>query len=149
MSQGKEYEPNDKDRERVNLLAGVAGTPQEIIARVLGISDKTLRKYYAEELAISTAVTVANVAKTLYTKAMGNGPQSVAAAIFYLKCRGRWKEQPIEVAHTGAVAVAAVDAVHMGTLSDDELRVLAAAGARLAVTAAPLPRPEVTEASAN
>ncbi len=36
------------------------------------------------------------IAESLYRKAMGDGPQSVTACIFWLKTRARWKENPVE-----------------------------------------------------
>jgi len=78
------------------------GIPQEEIARVIGIQEKTLRKHYREEL--DTAATKANakVAESLYKKATGwkrNGapedermPPDTTAAIFWAKTRMKWKD---------------------------------------------------------
>ena len=78
------------------------GIPQEEIARVIGIDEKTLRKWYREEL--DTAATKANakVAESLYKKATGwkrNGapedermPPDTTAAIFWAKTRMKWKD---------------------------------------------------------
>ena len=68
------------------------GVPETGIASVLGIDAKTLRKHYRVEL--DTGVVKANikVAESLFRKATGDGPQSVTAAIFWLKARAHWKE---------------------------------------------------------
>jgi len=69
------------------------GIPQFEIAKVIGISDRTLREAFWEE--IQTAQTVANarVAQSLFDVATkGTGKERVTAAIFWLKCRANWKE---------------------------------------------------------
>ena len=85
------HEPTDQSREQVEAMAGY-GIPQEDIGGVMGMDRKTLRKHYREE--IDTGVTKANakVAESLYNKALGDGSNSVTAAIFWLKTRARWKE---------------------------------------------------------
>lgn len=84
------YEPTPALREKVRLWAAV-GTTQEVIASELGISVDTLVKYYREELDEASSKGVANVAATLYAKAMAGDTTSM---IFYLKTRGRWREKP-------------------------------------------------------
>jgi hypothetical protein len=73
------------------------------IAKELKISPKTLRKHYREEL--DTGATKANVkvAESLYRKATGDGPQSVTAAIFWLKTRAGWKQAGDEKVDKNAV----------------------------------------------
>jgi hypothetical protein len=78
------------------------GIPQPDIAAVVGISPRTLRKYYAEELATATAKANAKVAETLYRKATNadiTGP-TVTAAIFWLKTRAGWRETT-SIEHSG------------------------------------------------
>ena len=65
------------------------GVPQEDIALVLDIDPKTLRKYLRVELTTGAAEANAKVAESLYRKAVGDGPQSVTAAIFWCKARRR------------------------------------------------------------
>jgi hypothetical protein len=83
--------PDEDTRKKVDAMAGY-GVPEHLIARVLNIDPKTLRKYYREEL--DTAHIRANtaVAQSLYRKATSDGPQSVTAAIFWAKTRMGWKE---------------------------------------------------------
>ncbi len=87
------HEPTDRDRKTVESMAAY-GIPRPDIAAVIGISEPTLRKYYADELATATAKANAKVAETLYRKATDqkiSGP-SVTAAIFWLKTRAQWRE---------------------------------------------------------
>ncbi len=70
------------------------GTPEEGIARVLGMSASWVRKHFRKEL--DTAATQKNnkVAASLYRLAVpGKGKRAnVVACIFWLKTRARWKE---------------------------------------------------------
>jgi len=91
MSQGKAHEPTKSKREAVKLHATV-GTPQEVIADILSIDPKTLRKHYREELDQSTAKANANMGGTLYNKGMGG---DVTAMIFWMKTRGGWSEKTV------------------------------------------------------
>lgn len=50
MSQGKQFEPTEDDRERVSLLKA-DGWSNERIAKQLGIARNTLEKVFTEELA--------------------------------------------------------------------------------------------------
>lgn len=84
------HEPTEDLREKVRMWAAV-GTTQEVIASELKISVDTLAKYYRDELDEATNRGVANVASTLYAKAIAG---DVTSMIFYLKTRGRWSEKP-------------------------------------------------------
>ena len=55
-------------------------------------SRATLRLHYPDELATGGTKANSKVAESLYRKAIGDGHQSVAAAIFWLKTRAHWKE---------------------------------------------------------
>ena len=81
--------PTDKQREMVQLHATV-GTPQAIIADMLGIDDKTLRKHYREELDQSLAKANASIGGALFNKAKGG---DTAAMIFWMKTQAGWKEK--------------------------------------------------------
>jgi hypothetical protein len=73
------------------MLATI-GTPQEVIARVIGIDRGTLAKHYADELELSKSKADARVALSLYQNAI-NG--NVAAQIFWCKTRLGWKETQV------------------------------------------------------
>lgn len=85
------YAPTDKDRASVKALAAY-GVQQAEIASVMGCTEKTLRKHFREELDTSAISANAKVAESLFKKATGDGPSSVAAAIFWLKSRAGWQE---------------------------------------------------------
>ncbi len=69
------------------------GIPHHEIARVIGISEPTLRKYYRDELETAAIIANAAVANSLYRKATSDThPQAVTAAIFWLKTKAGWKE---------------------------------------------------------
>lgn len=85
----KAHEPTQTQRDTVKLHAMV-GTPQEDIARVLGISDRTLRKYYRDELDLSLAKANATIGGALFNKAKSG---DTAAQIFWLKTRAGFKEK--------------------------------------------------------
>lgn len=98
------------------------GIPEIDIARSVGISDMTLRKYYRSEL--DNGVTKANsaVAQSLYKKATSDGSQSVTAAIFWLKTRAGWKETVVNE-HTGPNGGPIAHTVR--EMTDDELLAVA------------------------
>ena len=93
------HEPTPALRRQVEAMAAY-GVPEIDIARVLHIDPKTLRKHYRDELDSGHVKANAKVAENLFRKATGDGPQSVTAAIFWLKTRARWKETTVnEVSH--------------------------------------------------
>jgi hypothetical protein len=87
----RKYEPTEKDRGRVEALAGYGFTIEQISAD-LRIDHKTLYKYFSLELATAHVRANALVAQSLFRKATGEGTGAVAAAIFWLKVRAGWKE---------------------------------------------------------
>jgi hypothetical protein len=82
------HEPTNITRQTVKLH-GTVGTPQEVIADILEIDAKTLRKYYRRELDLSSAIATANMAGNLYQKGMGG---DTASMIFWMKTRANWRE---------------------------------------------------------
>jgi hypothetical protein len=95
------------------------GIPQADIAKVLGIDEKTLAKYYRFELDTAATQAVGSVGGALYTKAM-NG--DVTAQIFFLKCRGRWvAAQPPPIPVTNVIVTGVMEAPVM-TEADWEAR---------------------------
>lgn len=88
-----EHVPTDRTRHLVETWAMV-GTPHHVIASQLDISVDTLTRRYKPELTEAQQRGLANVAATLYSKAMAG---DVAALIFYLKSKGRllgWIDKP-------------------------------------------------------
>src|SRR5690242_8322680 len=89
------HQPDLAARRQVEAMAAY-GIPEVEIARVLRIDPKTLRKHYRDELDTGATKATAKVAESLYRKAVGDGPQSVTAAIFWLKTRAQWKEVVVQ-----------------------------------------------------
>jgi transcription initiation factor TFIIIB Brf1 subunit/transcription initiation factor TFIIB len=94
------HQPTAATRKQVETLAGY-GVQQAEIGKVIGVSDATLRKHYAEELALGETKANSLVAESLFKKATGDGPQAVTAAIFWMKTRARWKEPAQRHEHSG------------------------------------------------
>jgi hypothetical protein len=91
------HEPTAERRQIVQLHATV-GTRQEVIADILGIDAKTLRKYYREELDQSKAKANATIGGALFNKAKGG---DTAAMIFWMKTNAGWRERQ-EIDHTSS-----------------------------------------------
>lgn len=72
-------------------MAGV-GVPHEDIAKVIGVDAKTLRKHCTTELQLGEIKANAKVSKSLYDKALGDGPGAVTAGIWWEKTRQGRKE---------------------------------------------------------
>lgn len=89
MAKFNEHQPTKATRDTVSLHS-LVGTPQEVIAGVLGIDAKTLRKYYRDELDYSLAKANATLGGTLYNKAKDG---DTTALIFWLKTRAGFREQ--------------------------------------------------------
>ena len=93
------HEPTDEQRKTVAAMTAY-GVPQPDLAAVIGIDPKTLRLHYSRELATAQSEANAKVAQSLFKKALGDGPQSVTAAIFWLKTRAQWRDVT-RVEHSG------------------------------------------------
>src|SRR3954451_14928022 len=93
------HQPEPVSRRQVEAMAA-CGVPEADIATVIGVDPKTLRKHYRLELTTGSIKANTRVAESLYKKAIGEGPQSVTAGIFWLKTRAHWKETIVnEVQH--------------------------------------------------
>lgn len=121
---GHKYVPTAEQRKQVDAMAGY-GVPEEAIAKVLDIHPETLRLHYRRELDTAHIRANSAVAQSLYQKAIGNGPQSVAACIFWLKTRARWKEPATEIQTYVGKKEAAMEAAltaGVGTEWSDDLK---------------------------
>jgi hypothetical protein len=85
------YEPTDKERAQVKTLAGM-GVRDFEIAKVMQMSEPTLRKHFAHELEVGHIEANAKVAQSLFKSATHPEKPNVVAMIFWLKCRAGWKE---------------------------------------------------------
>ena len=82
------HKPTDESRRMVESTSGL-GLPHEQIAILVGIDDKTLRKYYRTELDTGKAKANGQIAKTLFSKAVGGDTTSL---IWWTKTQMRWSE---------------------------------------------------------
>ena len=82
------HKPSDEIRRLVESSSGL-GLPHEQIGILVGIDDKTLRKYYRQELDMGKAKANGQIAKTLYSKAISGDTTSL---IWWTKAQMRWSE---------------------------------------------------------
>ena len=82
------HKPTPEMQKLVESTSGL-GLPHEQIAMRVGIDDKTLRKYYRQELDLGKAKANSQIAKTLYQKATAGDTTSL---IWWTKAQMRWSE---------------------------------------------------------
>ena len=92
----KGHQPTPELIAKVEALAGF-GINQNEIARYIEIDPKTLRKHYGETIALGGTKANVQVARALHANAVGG---NVTAAIFWLKARAGWKDQPEKAEET-------------------------------------------------
>jgi hypothetical protein len=114
------HEPSKESRQLVQLHATI-GTPQAVIADILGIDGKTLTKYYREELDQALARANASVGGALFNKATKG---DTAAMIFWMKTRAGWREKQ-EIDLTSSDGSMTPQALNLKNLSDTELEAMA------------------------
>jgi hypothetical protein len=83
--------PTDRDRRQVEVMTGL-GLTQEQIGKILNVSEDTLQRHYADEIASGVAKANVQVAQNLFNIATSRDSGAVAAAIFWMKTRGKWRE---------------------------------------------------------
>lgn len=84
------HQPSDQQRAEAKAYAAV-GVPHHDIALLLGITTKTLLKYYRHELDVGKAKANAQIGRCLFQQAIqGN----TAAAIYWTKTQMGWRETP-------------------------------------------------------
>jgi len=91
--------PTPEQRKQVEAMAAY-GVPADEICKVVGMTGKTLRKHFRIELDNAEITANAAVAGFLFNNAKSG---NVAAQIFWLKTRARWKEPAQSHEHSGAV----------------------------------------------
>lgn len=123
----KPHEPTDKDRKQVTIMAGI-GLTHDQIAKVVGVSDETLRKYYGHELETAESLMNAQVAQNLFSIATSKAQGCVPAAIFWMKTRAGWREiERKEITGPNGGPVQVTHALDVSGLDDDQLDALEAA----------------------
>ena len=88
----KPHAPTEAQRQTVQLHTTV-GTIQPVIAQLLGIDEKTLRKYYRDELDLAKAKANATIGGALFNKAKSG---DTTAMIFWMKTQAGWKEVSVQ-----------------------------------------------------
>jgi hypothetical protein len=91
------HEPTPETQRLVESSSGL-GLPHESIACLVGIDDKTLRKYYRAELDMGKAKANGQIAKTLFQKATSGDTTSL---IWWTKTQMKWSET-VKAEVTGA-----------------------------------------------
>ena len=112
--------PTEVTRGQVEALAGF-GVRHEEIGLVIGIDDKTLRKWYRRELDAGKAKANAKMAQNIFQKALGDGAQAGTLAIFWAKTQMGWKEPQIHE-HMGKDGGPIRVSSEFDNMSADELR---------------------------
>jgi hypothetical protein len=98
------FVPTPEQRAYVLQMTGM-GAPQELICSAMrngdsvGISLDTLKKYFQKELDEGVSQANLKVAGTLFKMAVSG--DNIAATIFWLKVRARWRESATTVELTG------------------------------------------------
>lgn len=83
-----EYQPTEKDQKFVQVMASV-GTKHQVIAAVIGIAPKTLRKHFRSELDTAMPMANAKVIATQFT--MATSGDNFPATKFWLESRCGWQ----------------------------------------------------------
>lgn len=109
------HEPTKATRDTVQMHA-LVGTPQEVIADVLNIDAKTLRKWYRAELDQSKAKANATIGGALFNKAKSG---DTTAMIFWMKTQAGWREKQ-EIDHTSSDGSLAPTRIIIEAASDDD-----------------------------
>jgi hypothetical protein len=82
--------PTEEDRRKVRSMSACGAEPDDI-AKYLGLSEKTLLKYYGKDIFRAKVEANVKVGKTLFEMATGGG--EVAATIFWSKTRCSFREK--------------------------------------------------------
>ena len=91
MPSGKKHIPTEQVRKMVQSMVG-CGITLEQIGKIIGCERDTLMRHYRDELDTGVARANTLVAQNLFSIATSKGQGSVAAAIFWMKTRARWRE---------------------------------------------------------
>jgi len=86
-AQGKRYEPTDDDYDKVSEMVSI-GLDQHTIAKIMGISNATLLKYYKAHMETAREQRTARVAGVAYEMAVSG--ESPSMTTFWLKTQAGW-----------------------------------------------------------
>lgn len=86
------FQPTAEMAKMVETLAAF-GVPQDAIAKTIGCTPPTMRKYFGDQLEVAATKANAKVAETLFKIATNpDHPKSAICCMFWLKTRARWAE---------------------------------------------------------
>jgi hypothetical protein len=85
------HEPTAQTRLMVEMMSAF-GIPQDDIARVIGITSRTLRFHYFQEIDLGLLKANAKVAMNLFQIACRDNREGLDAAKFWLRMRAGWKD---------------------------------------------------------
>ena len=109
------HEPTKATRDTVQMHA-LVGTPQSVIADVLNIDAKTLRKWYRAELDLAKAKANATIGGALFNKAKAG---DTTAMIFWMKTQAGWRERS-DVNHVSEDGSMSPTRIELVAPSDDD-----------------------------
>ena len=87
IKRGQTYKPTDDDYSKVEEMVTI-GLDQHTIAKVMGISNATLTKYFAHNLLVGKEKRTARVAGVAYEMAVSG--ESPSMTTFWLKTQAGW-----------------------------------------------------------
>jgi hypothetical protein len=87
VTKGKKYRPIDDDYSEVEEMVCI-GLDQHTIAKIMGISNRTLTKYYKHNLSVGREKRTARVAGVAYEMAISG--ESPSMTTFWLKTQAGW-----------------------------------------------------------
>lgn len=87
IKRGQTYKPTDDDYSKVEEMVCI-GLDQHTIAKIMGISNATLNKYYAHNLTVGKEKRTARVAGVAYEMAVSG--ESPSMTTFWLKTQAGW-----------------------------------------------------------
>ena len=87
IKRGQTYKPTDDDYSKVEEMVTI-GLDQHTIAKIMGISNATLTKYYAHNLTVGKEKRTARVAGVAYEMAVSG--ESPSMTTFWLKTQAGW-----------------------------------------------------------
>jgi hypothetical protein len=93
----QKHEPTEERQRMVKSLIS-RGMPRATIAEIIGVTAKTLDRCYRVELETGADHANAQVAGKLFAQCMADkfDMPHTTARIFWLKARGKWRDQAIE-----------------------------------------------------
>jgi len=87
IKRGQTYKPTDDDYSKVEEMVTI-GLDQHTIAKIMGISNATLNKYYSHNLLVGKEKRTARVAGVAYEMAVSG--ESPSMTTFWLKTQAGW-----------------------------------------------------------